>query len=55
MNDPNVFISKIRTVDCMKHTAAYLKVNERDPVWQQLAGLLDQKATSLFNEALKHD
>jgi len=54
-NDPNIFISRIRTIDCMKHTAAYLKTNERDPVWQQLAGLLEQKANTLFNEAMKGD
>lgn len=48
----NVPLAKLETAQRIRHTAAYIKVNKKDPVWQQLAKLLDAEAADIIHDAL---
>lgn len=52
MSDNNYALSRLITAREMQNTAAYIAVNKKDPIWKQLAKLLDVEAQSIIHDSL---
>ena len=52
MSDINVPLNALETAQRMRHTAAYIAVNKKDPIWKQLAKLLEVEADTIIHDAL---
>lgn len=48
----NIPLSQLETAQRIRHTAAYVKVNKRDPLWQQIAKLLEAEADTIIHDSI---